>query len=426
MCRSRGRNITSETFVCMHRAQPMFVEQKGNLSMYSNWHQVSINEAESKLNLLYMGMCSTRPRTGVKPFWRYSIANRDHGQYKMTHSSFWEYRNKVCQYYSPAWRQSEQGQNGKNEPEEVFCPIVDVPEADTKPVVDEASDVHSTPKIGTASSSVAESSREKSPRVATPKYIPSSEAAKLAKTVRKQDPVIGGYRTDEVYVYVRGRGRGRYVCDRCGIRCKKPSMLNKHIKSHTDIRPYKCKECNFSFKTKGSGNESDNEDGLVIASPDDDRYQYDDMDSILDRAASSDDETDDHLPPPEDSNPYRKYGQENILFERSAHTPPSRWMLVDEEVDSRWPDAERMRNCSSAPPSAASPSKEECKEDSAIPSTTMAVPSVPVSVVLSTSPTTFSHVTQQEHSFAVHQPTAPIYPYLSKEVGIATSLTAGY
>lgn len=35
----------------------------------------------------------------------------------------------------------------------------------------------------------------------------------------------------------------------------------------------------------GSGNESDNEDGLVIASPDDDRYQYDDMDSILDRAA---------------------------------------------------------------------------------------------------------------------------------------------
>ncbi|VDO58312.1 unnamed protein product [Haemonchus placei] len=95
MIRSRGRNITSETFVCMHRAQPMFVEQKGNLSMYSNWHQVNINETESKLNLLYMGMCSTRPRTGVKPFWRYSVANRDHGQYKMTHSSFWEYRHKV-------------------------------------------------------------------------------------------------------------------------------------------------------------------------------------------------------------------------------------------------------------------------------------------------------------------------------------------
>lgn len=87
--------------------------------------------------------------------------------------------------------------------------------------------------------------------------------------------IVGGYRTDEVYVYVRGRGRGRYICDRCGIRCKKPSMLKKHIKlilmiisiiysfillylkgfffrSHTDIRPYNCKHCNFSFKTKGN------------------------------------------------------------------------------------------------------------------------------------------------------------------------------
>lgn len=39
----------------------------------------------------------------------------------------------------------------------------------------------------------------------------------------------------QVYVYVRGRGRGRYVCDRCGIRCKKPSMLNKHIKCVVSI-----------------------------------------------------------------------------------------------------------------------------------------------------------------------------------------------
>lgn len=46
-------------------------------------------------------------------------------------------------------------------------------------------------------------------------------------TVRQ---IVGGHRTDEVYVYVRGRGRGRYVCDRCGIRCKKPSMLKKHLK----------------------------------------------------------------------------------------------------------------------------------------------------------------------------------------------------
>uniref|UniRef100_A0A674E3E1 HIVEP zinc finger 3 n=1 Tax=Salmo trutta TaxID=8032 RepID=A0A674E3E1_SALTR len=61
----------------------------------------------------------------------------------------------------------------------------------------------------------------------------------------------GGYKSNEEYVYVRGRGRGKYVCGECGIRCKKPSMLRKHIRTHTDLRPYICKHCNFAFKTKG-------------------------------------------------------------------------------------------------------------------------------------------------------------------------------
>uniref|UniRef100_A0A8C2H495 HIVEP zinc finger 3b n=1 Tax=Cyprinus carpio TaxID=7962 RepID=A0A8C2H495_CYPCA len=62
----------------------------------------------------------------------------------------------------------------------------------------------------------------------------------------------GGYKSNEDYVYVRGRGRGKYVCGECGIRCKKPSMLKKHIRTHTDVRPYVCKHCNFAFKTKGN------------------------------------------------------------------------------------------------------------------------------------------------------------------------------
>ncbi|KAM5180421.1 transcription factor HIVEP3 [Mantella aurantiaca] len=62
----------------------------------------------------------------------------------------------------------------------------------------------------------------------------------------------GGYKSNEEYVYVRGRGRGKYVCEECGIRCKKPSMLKKHIRTHTDHRPYMCKHCNFAFKTKGN------------------------------------------------------------------------------------------------------------------------------------------------------------------------------
>ncbi|XP_018426238.1 PREDICTED: zinc finger protein 40 [Nanorana parkeri] len=62
----------------------------------------------------------------------------------------------------------------------------------------------------------------------------------------------GGYKSNEEYVYVRGRGRGKYICEECGIRCKKPSMLKKHIRTHTDLRPYHCNYCNFSFKTKGN------------------------------------------------------------------------------------------------------------------------------------------------------------------------------
>ncbi|KAL2080564.1 hypothetical protein ACEWY4_024357 [Coilia grayii] len=61
----------------------------------------------------------------------------------------------------------------------------------------------------------------------------------------------GGFRSNEEYVYVRGRGRGRYVCEECGIRSRKPSTLRKHIRLHTDQRPYICQHCNFAFKTKG-------------------------------------------------------------------------------------------------------------------------------------------------------------------------------
>ena len=55
----------------------------------------------------------------------------------------------------------------------------------------------------------------------------------------------GGFESTEEYTYVRGRGRGKYVCFECGIRCKKPSMLKKHIRTHTDLRPYTCSHCEF-------------------------------------------------------------------------------------------------------------------------------------------------------------------------------------
>uniref|UniRef100_A0A671T4J0 Transcription factor HIVEP3-like n=1 Tax=Sinocyclocheilus anshuiensis TaxID=1608454 RepID=A0A671T4J0_9TELE len=45
---------------------------------------------------------------------------------------------------------------------------------------------------------------------------------------------------------------GKYVCTYCGRPCAKPSVLQKHIRSHTGERPYPCDPCGFSFKTKSN------------------------------------------------------------------------------------------------------------------------------------------------------------------------------
>ncbi|XP_078460331.1 transcription factor HIVEP2 isoform X2 [Lampetra planeri] len=71
----------------------------------------------------------------------------------------------------------------------------------------------------------------------------------------------------QVYAQYRGqsgRGRpardrdsrpkkpGKYVCPYCGRACAKPSVLKKHIRSHTGERPYPCLACGFAFKTKSN------------------------------------------------------------------------------------------------------------------------------------------------------------------------------
>lgn len=42
------------------------------------------------------------------------------------------------------------------------------------------------------------------------------------------------------------------MCTYCGRPCAKPSVLQKHIRSHTGERPYPCVPCGFSFKTKSN------------------------------------------------------------------------------------------------------------------------------------------------------------------------------
>lgn len=81
---------------------------------------------------------------------------------------------------------------------------------------------------------------------------PNNTSNSSAPQNAQQTQTMVGFENNEEYTYIRGRGRGKYICQECGIRCKKPSMLKKHIRTHTDLRPYTCSYCEFSFKTKGN------------------------------------------------------------------------------------------------------------------------------------------------------------------------------
>lgn len=89
-------------------------------------------------------------------------------------------------------------------------------------------------------------------RTSSTSYDSASDAGGLSHQAKRVKIFEGGFKSSEDYTYVRGRGRGKYVCEECGIRCKKPSMLKKHIRTHTDLRPYSCRHCAFAFKTKGN------------------------------------------------------------------------------------------------------------------------------------------------------------------------------
>ena len=44
----------------------------------------------------------------------------------------------------------------------------------------------------------------------------------------------------------------RNTCPFCQHVCSKPSVLDKHIRTHTNERPFPCTKCGFAFKTKSN------------------------------------------------------------------------------------------------------------------------------------------------------------------------------
>ena len=202
------RNFTHITFCCLNRLQPMYVcgGRNKKVSMYSNWCIAKHNPNPYGLNAKML-LSLYNSRYSSNPVWAVNCGAHPKSGV-ITHSSYWQFKQTQTNLSENETKVSGNVMSSQT-----------TSQADTESVKD---------------------------RLLTKPEVKSENKNKVVRIVQ------GGYKSSEPYIYVRGRGRGKYVCETCGIRCKKPSMLKKHIRTHTDLRPYSCNHCNFSFKTKGN------------------------------------------------------------------------------------------------------------------------------------------------------------------------------
>lgn len=223
------KRSTRVYFCTLSRPQPVYVLNKPKLSMYSNWKVVSKDSHPSGLPPpIWLGCYnSTSHSTQNGTFTMANIGNK-----QSTNAPKYNQPDNMIMTHSSQWKKGPRNSQKS--------------EADGKTMKSSLSPNRR------GSSQAHSPSRQQlcSPRSTISSSGSENESTGAPDSIRR---VEGGYKSSEdVKTYVRGRGRGRYVCDSCGIRCKKPSMLKKHAKTHSDMRPYTCRYCNFAFKTKGN------------------------------------------------------------------------------------------------------------------------------------------------------------------------------
>ncbi|KAI5712768.1 hypothetical protein M8J75_010999 [Diaphorina citri] len=223
-----GLKCSTRLFFCtLNKPQPLYAPlspEHCKVSMYSNWKICS--EVDPNPFGLTPAQMMAHYKSSTRPS-QYTVA-QGKTDLLMTHSSYWyKKKKKQKEPASPVKQEKvKQGDSVKSEPkspagtEETWVsPSIPVGALVPEVVINEENEIK------------PESTEEKP---------------------KRRKIFNGGFESNEDYIYIRGRGRGRFVCEECGIRCRKPSMLKKHIKSHSDVRLYTCTFCNFSFKTKGN------------------------------------------------------------------------------------------------------------------------------------------------------------------------------
>ena len=216
---TRNQLLTQGTYCCLRRSQPMYVQQGSNvkISMYSNWKA---------------GGDSHHP-LGMS--WKAHMALYNSGRNKKPKLSF------IFSDITPP-KFGIVTQSGAWKPEQMTLKVETRP-PNTPKLPPQTPDATSPPPSDISATHLLEQ------KVKEKKHKDHHGRKHGSHRI----PIFkGGFKSNENYEYVRGRGRGKYVCEECGIRCKKPSMLKKHIRTHTDMRPYQCRICNFAFKTKGN------------------------------------------------------------------------------------------------------------------------------------------------------------------------------
>lgn len=228
-----GHKVSTKTYYCcIYRQQPMYAPQGPNskLSMYSNWQ----TKPEDPFKLVPCPAMSLyqsckRDRT-------FTVAQPKELDLIQTHSSYWTFKQKKEKH-----KEEEAKQGDK-----------DTPEIKSEEPTSASSAKATEASSGEAPSVVIKREAEDTSGDCPSRSSDDSEGTESIGSNKRIKIFEGGFKSTEDYTYVRGRGRGRYVCGTCGIRCKKPSMLRKHCRTHTDLRPYACSHCSFSFKTKGN------------------------------------------------------------------------------------------------------------------------------------------------------------------------------